>query len=154
MSEHLEELRRQYPGQLVLTPDQIAKVLGSARQTIYNQVSKKEFPIRPICRGRTWGCSIIDIARYLDTGVSQIQAAAVKSKPGRKPSPRSILKFQTQITWDGYAGDDNATSGRKPSTKQLLKYQGFWSDVLERMRQTGQAEEKIHVVRAIEAKEI
>jgi predicted DNA-binding transcriptional regulator AlpA len=131
MSEHLAELRRQYPGQLVLNPVQIAKVLGSARQTIYNQVSKKEFPIRPIYRGRSWGCSIVEIARYLDTGAPQITFEIEKPKRGRKPSPRPVLKLL--VTLDDEVGGDSAVLERRPSSRQVSKYHEFWDDVLESM---------------------
>lgn len=131
MSEHLEELRRQYPGQIILNPEQVAKVLGSARQTVYNQVSSNSFPIRPIYRGRTWGCSIVDIAHFLDTGVPQLQIMPVKRKPGRKPSPRLVLKFQ--FAWDDEVVAERSSLGRKPSARQVSKYQAFWNDVIERM---------------------
>lgn len=152
MSEHLEELRRQYPGQIILTPEQIAKVLGSARQTIYNQVNTNSFPIRPIYRGRTWGCSIVDIARFLDTGVPQVQVVPVKSKPGRKPSPRPVLKYQ--MVWDDdpkLVETDNPVRRRSPSANQVLKYQEFWSDVLVRMKN---AEQKLIVIRETPPREI
>jgi predicted DNA-binding transcriptional regulator AlpA len=73
MSAHLDEIRVQYPGQLVLTADQTATALGRKRQTVYNQVNKDVFPVRVIKQtGKKggWGCSIVDLAHYLDTGVN------------------------------------------------------------------------------------
>jgi hypothetical protein len=144
MSEHLAELRLQYPGQLILTPEQVAKVLGSARQTVYNQHSKKTFPIRPIYRGKTWGCSVVDTARFLDTGIPQLHVEAVKPNAGRKANPRQVLKFQ--MFWDAEAEAEEPNQGSKPSSSQVLKYQEFWDDVVKRMKQN---ERKPSVIRDI-----
>lgn len=152
MSDHLEELRRQYPGQIILKPEQVAKVLGAARQTVYNQHSNKSFPIRPIYRGKTWGCSIVDIARYLDTGEPQLQVEAEKPQRGRKTSPRPVLKYQ--MTWDDELEKleaVNPSRGRKPSHEQILKYQAFWNDVVKRMKRL---EQKTFIIRDIPPREI
>jgi len=144
MSEHLALLERQFPQQTLLNPEQVAKVLGSARQTIYNLVSKKTFPIRTIYRGKTWCCSIVDIARFLDTGIPQAHIEAVKPKPGRKASPRQALMFQ--MFWDDEIEADELNHGSKPSPSQVLKYQAFWDDVVKRMKQN---ERKPSVIRDI-----
>ena len=149
MSEHLAELRRQYPGQIILNPDQLAKVLGSKRQTVYNQHSQKTFPIRPIYRGKTWGCSVVDIARFLDTGIPQSHIEAAKPKPGRPASPRQALKFQ--MFWDGEVEAEEPILNSKPSQRQMLKYQAFWDDVVKRMKQN---EQKPTVIRVTPPREL
>lgn len=152
MSSHLEELRRQYPGQMILKPEQIAKVLGSARQTVYNQHSNGIFPIRPIYVGKTWGCSIVDTARFLDTGEPQLQVVAPVQKLGRKPSVRQKVMFQ--MFWDRNLGESVTTSpnlNRNPSQKQVLKYREFWDDVIVRMKRI---EDKTIIIRMTPPREI
>ncbi len=131
MSKHLESLERQYPGQIILNPEQVAKVLGAARQTVYNQHSNKTFPIRPIYQGRTWGCSVVDIAHFLDTGVPQLQIDLAKPRAGRKTSQRQVLKYQ--FFGEDKVWTETVNCERKPTQKQILKYQAFWDDVIERM---------------------
>lgn len=95
MSAHLEELRKQYPGQLILNPAQTAKALGGkARKTVYNQVSDGVFPVRVISTGKSgWGCSIIDLALYLDTGIPYTLPEEEKApKRGPKPKPWLVLQ--------------------------------------------------------------
>lgn len=148
MSEHLAELRQQYPGQIILNPEQLAKVLGSKRQTVYNQHSKKTFPIRPIYRGNTWGCSVVDIARFLDTGIPQSHIEVVKPKAGRKASSRQTLKYQMFGDEDEVGGGGEEAEGSEQSSNlspsQVLKYQEFWDDVVNRMKNN---ERKITVIR-------
>jgi predicted DNA-binding transcriptional regulator AlpA len=97
MSAHLDELRKQYPGQMVLTPEQAAKALGNLKKkTVYNQVSKKTFPVRVIKSGKSgWGADIIDMARYLATGIpydpTKEPEADKPKKRGRPPKPLLIL---------------------------------------------------------------
>jgi len=149
MKEHLALLERNYPGQSVLTPAQVAKVLASATRTIYNQVSSNTFPIRPIYKGNKWVCSIIDVARYLVTGVPQLQLAVDKPKRGRKPSPRQVLKFK--FTWGEEDDIESSNLPLKPSSRQIIKYQAFWQDVIEKM---GQLEQKVTVLRETPPREI
>lgn len=96
MSTHLDELRNQYPGQLVLTAEKVAVVLGRAKQTVYNQVAKEVFPVRVIKQqGKAggWGCSIVDLAHYLDTGEPYtLPTPEEKPKRGRKANPLLVLK--------------------------------------------------------------
>lgn len=151
MSEHLAEIRRQYPGQIVLNPEQVAKILGSARQTVYNQVSKKVFPIRPIYRGGSWGCSIVDIARYLDTGEPHTQIDVAKPKRGRKPSTRLTVKYM--VTMDDEVNEVSSPLDRLPSAKEISVYTKFWDDVLESMG-LGRVNQRTVVIRDPAPKEI
>jgi len=114
MSEHLDELRRQYPGQLILKPEDVAKAIGLERQTVYNQHSLGTLPIRPRPRARHWGCSITDIARYLDSGgIPQPYIKEDEKKPRK---------------------------GRKISVRQAVKYHAFWDEVVSIMRKNDRDE--------------
>jgi len=100
MSKHLDEIRMQYPGQLVLYPDDVARVMGVARQSVYNDFNKGVFPVRPTYNKKRWGCSIIDIAEYLDTKIPQpfVKLEDMKTRRGPKISPRQAAKYHS--FWD------------------------------------------------------
>jgi len=117
--EHLASLKEDFPGAQILYPEDLAKALNIARQTVYNQHNMEIFPIEPKPNRGRWGCSIIDVAKYLAT-----------NKPYIYPSKRSI-------------GDDSAVSGEKRRGRKAVprqKIQEFWNDVVAIMLRNDKAE--------------
>jgi len=51
---------------LRLTMDQLAECIGLARNTIYNQRAKGEFPIPTYLEGGTRFCDYRDVANHID----------------------------------------------------------------------------------------
>jgi hypothetical protein len=93
---YLDYLLQRTHGALFLSFEDLADILGSPVQTLYNQRSEKTFPFRVFSVGRKIKVSIFDLAYYLQTGeipvpeVSQTDntlepAVEIKRRPGRPP---------------------------------------------------------------------
>ena len=63
--EILESLERAYPGKLRLSVGEVANIFGSAKGTIYNQLSAGTCPIRFSRNGGRPRALIHDVAAYL-----------------------------------------------------------------------------------------
>lgn len=112
-STHLPILRETFPDTAMLKPGEVAKAIRRERQTVYNQVSQGTFPVKVTPTGKKgWLCSIVDLARYLDTGkpynpdeeaaaaaAAANPAAPVKKKrgPGRPRNPHFIVQYQQEF---------------------------------------------------------
>lgn len=101
----LDILREDFPGSPILTAKQVAIALNRTKptsvQAIYNAIYKKVFPIRVISHvGEGIGCSIIDVANYIDTGIAYIwPTETAKKKRGRPPAVPydDVVKFWGEV---------------------------------------------------------
>jgi hypothetical protein len=59
---HLDILTKRFPGETILTIEEVAQVLRKEKKTIQNRISEKTFP----CRVFDGGVSIIELARHMD----------------------------------------------------------------------------------------
>ena len=111
-SEHLPLLRKIFPRAVNLKPQQVADALGSKRQTVYNQVCENRFPVKIKSAGpgkKGWACSILDVARYLDTDepqeqlkidqeASPVAGTTPKKKMGRPVKPHyEVITFWNDV---------------------------------------------------------
>jgi hypothetical protein len=92
----LDALREDFPGQVVLTTDEIAQALGKrgtgGPQTIRNQIASGAFPLADKLRkiGGNWVLPMAALADWLDgkADAAPLPAMIAKKKPGR---PRKAL---------------------------------------------------------------
>jgi len=97
VSEHLPLLKDLFPDVLVLTIEQVAKVLQKAKQTVYNEISQGRFPCKITADKKV---SIIELARYLDTNIAYTPPKPVEGiKRGRKPKNHlpDLLAFWSAV---------------------------------------------------------
>ena len=93
---HLDEIKAIFPDTIVLTIDEVARVLRRAKKTIYNEISAGSFPCKltPGVGGK-YGVSIIELARWLDTGIAfkptENELAPVAKRRGRPPKYLPVL---------------------------------------------------------------
>lgn len=105
----LDVLQQQFPDSPVLSIKQVATALGRNRPTsvqgIYNAISKRKFPVRVIPQGvgSGIGCSIIDVADYIETGVPYVwpQEPAPDSMKKRRGRPPKVPYNDVMKFWDG-----------------------------------------------------
>lgn len=95
MTNHLELIQDRFPGALLLKPTQAGSFLNLSKQSSYNRVARRNFPV-PLVRdalGRHM-VRLVDLAAYLD-GLTVIHPAqpAAKSARGR-PSKKESIEAQ------------------------------------------------------------
>jgi len=66
MSQTLDLLLKQYSGAHVIRINQAGAVIGLKKQSTYNAIQKKTFPIPVVVIGRNRGVRLLDLANYLD----------------------------------------------------------------------------------------
>lgn len=108
METNLDRLDKDFPGVLVLTPEQVGKALGWDRKKIYRVLDAEAFPFPVLRTGNLISIPKIGFAKWLDDGMTeateptQTPPAAVPEEPQKKKRGRprkalSILTFQSQL---------------------------------------------------------
>ncbi|MCA7983693.1 helix-turn-helix domain-containing protein [Burkholderia vietnamiensis] len=88
MLSHLSLLRELFPDKILLSVEDIAKVLNVSKQHIYNQSSEKRLPFRCVENTDRIFVSIVELARYLDEATLTKESPSSDYQPAQKKPGR------------------------------------------------------------------
>lgn len=107
MSEHLPILQAMFPGQLMLSIEDIAKTMNVSKGHIYNLSSADTLPFK-LFKDKLSNrvqVSIIEFAKYLDKSLTQIEDVSksnvpdlIKKKMGRPRIAKNQATFQKTLS--------------------------------------------------------
>jgi hypothetical protein len=84
----LDYVLKKTDGALFVRMEIYAACVGISKQTARNQISAKTFPLPLVRIGRSVFVKALDLANFLETGISPRAASEVQSAPRRPGRPR------------------------------------------------------------------
>ena len=108
MTTSLDLLENQFPGKLLLTPQEVASVLGQKPKRLYDLIESDELPFPVKRHGRLLGIPKVGLATWLDGDQesqqdkvfptkSEAAPVAVRKKRGRPRKALMVMAFQEQL---------------------------------------------------------
>lgn len=106
--DYLDYVLKKTDGALFVRMENYAALVGISKQTARNQISARTFPLPLVRIGRSVFVKAVDLAFFLETGVSPCDATAEPAAPRRRGRPRKYAKAaRTRV-----AAAKSSSSGR------------------------------------------
>lgn len=107
--DYLDYVLKKTDGALFVRMENYAALVGISKQTARNQISSRTFPLPVVRIGRSVFVKAVDLALFLETGVSPCDATAEPAAPRRRGRPRKYAKAAPRTR---VAAAKSSSSGR------------------------------------------